>query len=320
MREKDNLLLCYKHEQPDHLPELFMGMQFCLPSGFLETSLHEQEGYDWFGVKWRAEIPAAIPDPTAERVLKDICDWREVVKFPDLDNYDWEEAARIDKVAELDRENKLFEVIEKEGPFERIQALMGMQEAMVAMMTDQDEFVALAEALTDFKCRLIDKLAQYYKPDVINFHDDYGTQRGMMLDPELWREIFKPRLKRIVERAHSHGMIFELHCCGLIEEIVPDFVEIGIDSLNCMPINDIPRLKRETNGQLCFFTGFDQQKYDLADRCGTLTEDALRAEIREFITACAEGGNYIPSCRPNEWWVNQVIFDELNKLRTTLYK
>ena len=320
MREKENLLLCYRHEQPDHLPEVYKGMQMCLPAGFLETSFHEQDGFDWFGVRWRAEIPAAIPDPLAERVLKDICDWREKVKFPDLDSYDWEEAARIDKVAELDRENKLFEVIEKEGPFERIQSLMGMQEAMVAMMTEPEEFTALAEALTDFKCRLIDKLAQYYKPDVLNFHDDYGTQRGMMLAPDLWREIFKPRLRRIVERAHSHGMIFELHCCGLIEEIVPDLWEIGIDSLNCMPINDIPRLKRETKGQLCFYTGFNLQKYELDERCGKLTEESLRADVRRVVTANAEGGNYIPSCFPSAWWGNQVILDELSRIRETLYK
>lgn len=320
LKEKENLLLCYRHEQPDHLPNVPAGMAFCLPCGFLETSLHEEDGYDWFGVKWRAEKPAGIPDPGAKRVLDDVCDWREKVVFPDLDNFDWEEAARIDKVAEVDRENKLFKIIEKEGPFERIQALLGMQEAMMAMLTDPDEFEELAEALTVFKCKLMDKLGQYYKPDVINFHDDYGTQRSMMLSPDLWREIFKPRLKRIVDAAHRNGMIFELHSCGLIEPIIPDFVEIGIDALNCMPINDIPRMKRETNDQLCFFMSFDQQKYDLAERVGQLTEESLREDIRQIVAAYGERGNYIPSCFPSPWWVMQVITDEVNKIRETMYR
>ena len=178
-----------------------------LPSGYTETPPHEQGGLDWFGVQWRAEKPAAIPDPSAPRILTDIERWREQVSFPDLDTWDWEYAKAIDKVAEVDRENKLYEVLIKEGPFERMHALMGMQEAFTALLTDREEIEALATAITDFKCRLIDKVAEHYRPDIINYHDDYGTQRNMMFAPELWREIFKPLLKRVADACHSHGIL-----------------------------------------------------------------------------------------------------------------
>ena len=323
LREKENLLRCYRHEVPDHLPDYSAGCRMQLPFGYHEIPPHQSTGQDWFGVWWRGEKPAAIPDPNKPRVLEDVCDWREKVVFPNLDAIDWEEAVRYDKLSELDRENKLYEVVMKEGPFERIQALMGMQEAMTAMLVDPEEFQALAEAICDFRIRLLDYVAKYYKPDVVNYHDDYGTQRSLMLSPDSWREIFKPLIAKTVEAAHSHGIIFDLHCCGMIEDILPEFPEIGVDCVQCMPINDIARMKRETDGKMVFFTGFDVQKYDIATRCGALTEDGLRKEIRELVLSWAEGGNYIPSAPPpvsEDDWVSRVIREEVIELRKTIYQ
>ncbi|NLT13105.1 MAG: hypothetical protein GXY05_02040 [Clostridiales bacterium] len=318
MKEKENILRCYRHLLPDHLPDLSQGHQMILPAGFNEVPPYEQGGLDWFGVLWRTETPAAIPDPMAPRVLTDISKWREQVKFPDLDLWDWDNAVIVDKVDVFDRENKLMEVLIKEGPFERIHALMGMQEALTALLTDQEEFIALASAITDFKCQLINKVAQYYKPDIINFHDDYGTQKSMMLSPVLWRRIFKPLIQKVVAVCHSHGIFFDLHSCGLIEPIIPELAEIGVDCLNCMPINDIPKMKELTSDKLTFFVGFDVQKYELCDRTGQLTGD-IRNEIRETIAAWGKNGNYLPSNRLSEWWVSKVIAEELENMRWTMY-
>ncbi len=126
MTERENILKCYRHEIPDHLPDLSKGLHMILPVGYLETPPFEEGGEDWFGVQWRKEMPAAIPDPMAPRVLTDITRWRELVVFPNLESWDWEEAKRVDKVNEVDRKNKVYEVLIKEGPLERIHSLMGV--------------------------------------------------------------------------------------------------------------------------------------------------------------------------------------------------
>ena len=320
MTERENILKCYRHEIPDHLPDLTKGLHMILPVGYLETPPFEEGGEDWFGVQWRKEIPAAIPDPMAPRVLTDITRWRELVVFPNLENWDWEEAKRVDKVNEVDRKNKVYEVLIKEGPLERIHSLMGMQEALAALITDEDEIVAFVKAITDFKCSLIQKVAEHYRPDIINYHDDYGTQKNMMLSPDLWRRVFKPSLRRVVEECHKHDILFDLHSCGFIEPIITDFVEVGVDSLNCMPINDIPKMKEATGNRLVFFTSFDMQKYNLADRVGLLKEENLRAEIREVIAAYGKNGNYIPFGFPGEGWVEKVISEEMENMRKIMYQ
>jgi hypothetical protein len=319
MTEKENMLMCYRHQIPEYLPDMRSGLQIKLPAGFLEVPPYEQGGIDWFGVVWKTETPAAIPDPSAPRILTDITRWREQVRFPDLEAWDWKLAKQLDHVDEADRANKLYEVIIKEGPLERLHALMGMQEALEALLTEPEEAEAFVEAMTDFKCRLIGKVAAHYQPDIIMYHDDYGTQKNMMIAPQLWRGLFKPHLKRVVEACHAYGILFDLHSCGWIEPIVPELAEIGVDCLNCMAINDIPKLKRETENKMTFFVPFDIQRYAIADRTGCMREDSFREEISKTIRAYAEGGNYIPFHYPNDWWGSRVIVEEMESARFTIY-
>lgn len=45
------------------------------------------------------------------------------------------------------------------------------------------------------------KIGQYYNVDILNVHDDYGTNDRMFMAPELWRELIKPELARMVEKS-----------------------------------------------------------------------------------------------------------------------
>lgn len=98
-------------------------------------------GVDWFGVPWKYEssVDAIAPDHSVEPIMEDICDWRELVKFPDLDAWDWSKVEEIDHISEIDRENKVFEIMFVNGPFERLHMLMGFENALCALLTDPEE-------------------------------------------------------------------------------------------------------------------------------------------------------------------------------------
>jgi hypothetical protein len=76
----------------------------------------------------------------------------------------------------------------------------------------------------------------------------------MFISPKLWREIFKPRYKRQIDIAHECGLDVYFHCCGYIYDIMPDFIEIGLDVLNPgQPnINGIKRMGENFSGKMCF--------------------------------------------------------------------
>ena len=105
-----------------------------------------------------------------------------------------------------------------------------------------------------------------------------------------FRELLKPVHKRAFEWAHSRGMKTELHSCGKVMELVPDFVEIGLDCLNPLEVKagmDPIELKQKFGKKLVLHGGLnasvwgDREKFD--------------GEMRRLVPALKAGGGYICS-------------------------
>ena len=283
---------------------------------------HEHGGVDWFGVPWKYEssVDAIAPDHSVEPIMEDICDWRELVKFPDLDAWDWSKVEEIDHISEIDRENKVFEIMFVNGPFERLHMLMGFENALCALLTDPEEVEEFFNTYMEWKIKLMEKVIEYYKPDVLMFHDDWGTQNNMFFSPDVWRSLIKPQIKKAVDRCHELGVLFDMHSCGKIEAVVPEFVELGIDAWQGMEINDIPKLKSITGMNLGYHTTPDYQGYQTEALAGTLTEEDLRRRVREVFEKTAEGYCYCPMFLPFGGWSTEVMIDEIMKCGKTIYK
>jgi uroporphyrinogen decarboxylase len=128
--------------------------------------------------------------------------------------------------------------------------------------------------------------------DMILTGDDFGTQRGMMVSPELWRKYFKPRMRSLfleLKRIRPELKI-AYHSCGTILPIIPDLVEIGLDVLN--PIQpaalgmDLGALKKEYGRELAFFGGVDEQQV-LPFGTPAEVEEEVQLRIKQ---AGADGG------------------------------
>jgi hypothetical protein len=117
-------------------------------------------------------------DPDEPHLMEDISAWPEKVKFPDLDAIDWCAAAKRDLANPKYDPDKLAQVVILNGPFERMHALMGFENALCAVLTDPESCCDYFGAVIDYKIKLIDKLLEYYPIDLIDFHDDYGHQKN----------------------------------------------------------------------------------------------------------------------------------------------
>ncbi len=321
MTPKERVLTFYKHKIPDELPTDDGVHIIYDANGYHERPPFIKSGKDWFGVDWIYEdsIGALAPDPYQEPILEDICDWREKVVFPDLEKWDWSQAENSDNLKSINRDEKVLILMLLNGPFERLHLLLGFENALCALLTDPEEVKDFFEEFTKWKCLLIEKIKEYYNPDVLMFHDDWGTQNNMFFSPEVWRELIKPYMKTMIEKTHELGMIFELHSCGFIEPIVPEFVEIGIDSWQGQEINNIPKLKELTNNKLAFHTTPRYQTFESESLGGTLTEEKVREIIRKEVTENSKGGNYMPMPLPwGGWWL-PVMIDEIKKISKTIY-
>ena len=100
--------------------------------------------------------------------------------------------------------------------------------------------------------------------DLIGTGGDIGTQRGMMLNPALWRRHIKPYTGRLIRTFKSLGYATFYHSCGSIVPVIPDLIEVGLDLLD--PIQPQaagmnPEALFEAFGdRLSFHGGIDEQE------------------------------------------------------------
>ncbi|HHV11147.1 MAG TPA: hypothetical protein GXX75_12795 [Clostridiales bacterium] len=326
MTEKENALITIRHGQPEWVPCFYDAYQPMGASLLNNQGEYGKGGIDMFGVNWlvtRDTGYQAIPDPS-QHVLDDVTQWRDIVHFPDLDAMDWEAAAARD-LANVDREEKLLCLFGMEGNFNRLQSLMGICEAMIAMVEEPEEVAAFFQAHTDFKCKTIEKIAEYYQPDIYVNGDDVCSSDGLFISRTMYDDLIKPYEIQLGQKAKSLGLIVEHHVCGKCENIIPDIIETGATIWQtAQSINDLVKIKEQYGDRLLIHGGWDSYGPQNFDGC---TEEQVRAEVRRCIDTYAKGGNYAlfpivmgdmedPKIQQRRGWVS----DECKKYSLEFYK
>ena len=294
MTERENCIKALKRQNPEWIPLFHKAIQQVALSPVLER---QDFGTDWFGVTWIDSIPDNI-DP----LLKDVCNWKEALKFPDVDGLNWGLAKH--DCSKIDRENKIIWAPCRVGLFERMHSFMGIENTLVSLYTEPDSIRELINTYTDHKLKVVENVLKHYDPDIVSIHDDYGTQRALFMNPVVWREYFKENLKRIVDLVHSYGKIFVMHCCGKVDEIVGDFVEIGIDVWDSVQACcDLPALAEKYADKISFTPGLNGQIISFA------TPEEAREEVRRTIRTLGRFGGLMPHDSPPR--VAQEVVDAI---------
>ncbi len=216
-------------------------------------------GIDGYGVEWVWVEAAggAMVKPGAPKVT-DIEHWEDAVTIPDPDSWDWEGCYERNK-DKLDP-NKLTFIGTSSCLFERLIAVMDFGEAAVALIDDEQKphVHRFLRAVTDQRKRFYYLCKKWFNADIVNFNDDWGSQRAEFFSVETAREMLVPYVKEIGDYVHSLGMLFDLHCCGFVESFVPFFIEEGFNSWGGQPMNNKAALKEKyKDSQLVFTHGIE---------------------------------------------------------------
>lgn len=117
--------------------------------------------------------------------------------------------------------------------FEWAWYMRGLDELLVDFYENHDFANYLLDRITNMNTNVARKMAEA-DCDMIRLGDDVGTQRGMMMSPEIWRRFLKPRLARVIAGARSIKPNIHVwyHSDGNIGDIVEDLIEVGVDVLN----------------------------------------------------------------------------------------
>jgi uroporphyrinogen decarboxylase len=234
--------------------------------------------------------------------------WADFKEVSQVEEYEWidpEDPSRMEGVVEwakhLHEETDYAVVGMVGGPWGAFEVcahyMRGFEKLMVDLLTNRK----LAEAMMDKATKLaiemnkvlLDEVGDYL--DLILVGDDLGHQNGLIMSPDMYRDLIKPRHKKIYKDIHrraSHVKVL-YHTCGAIEPMIDDLIDVGVDILN--PVQPLAKgmdsfkLKQKYGERISFHGGVDLQH--VMSSLGTIEE--LQAEIDTRLKALAPNGGYI---------------------------
>jgi hypothetical protein len=161
--------------------------------------------------------------------------------------------------------------------FERLRSLMGFEALLLAPSVQRANFEELLDRLADLSVASVRAHAQQGGVDAFMTWQDFGLQTQLAVSPACFRDLYAPRLARIVRAVHDAGMHFIWHCCGQIFDLIPEMITMGVDvvQLDQPRLLGHARLADAYGGRLCFWNAVDTQWSTRDDVC----ESDWRAEV-----------------------------------------
>jgi uroporphyrinogen decarboxylase len=166
--------------------------------------------------------------------------------------------SHVNKMCDASTQFMLSDVTAR--PFERLQFLRGTENTFIDIAYGSREFRKLLEMIHEFYLEDIQSWCRSHV-DGIFFMDDWGMKESLLINPETWREIFKPLYKEYCDMIHAAGKFSFFHTDGHTEAIFSDFIEVGIDAVNAQLFTmDVEDLARRYLGKITFWGEIDRQQ------------------------------------------------------------
>jgi uroporphyrinogen decarboxylase len=230
----------------------------------------------------------------------------KIATMSELDNYRWPIPDPSEVNVQLGLQAKaLYETTEYAmvgsaviggGIFEQPARVMGLQNFLMALITEPAFADRLMETITDIyieSCKnYLEQVGPYIQ--VFTYWDDLAGQNGWIINPELYRKMVKPKQKRLVEaiKKKTNAKLF-YHSCGATRGLIPDLMEIGFDILNPVQVSakgmNTRELKSEFGRDIVFWGGGIDTQHVLPFGKPQEVVD----EVKRRIDDLAPGGGFV---------------------------
>ena len=269
--------------------------------GGIETN--ERDGRVWHDLKDEFGVVWSMPDdeplymdishhPLADATIDDVAD------------YPW---PRGDDPTRFDGLRDRALAIRNDTPYAVVSGISGVVYEICWYMRGLENWFVDMLMQPEFCEALIDQTVRYWLDwfdvfldevgdvvDVIMIGDDLAGQGGPLFRPEFYRQVVKPRHKRLVQaiRPRTRAKIW-YHTCGACVEYIEDLIDNGIDILNPVQISaanmDPADLKARFGDRLTFWGGGIDAQHVLP----VASPETVREHVRRNVEAFKPGGGYV---------------------------
>jgi uroporphyrinogen decarboxylase len=142
--------------------------------------------------------------------------------------------------------------------FQRMQFIRGTENLFYDLGEENENVLVLRDKVVEYFHAYLDHWLEL-DVDAMTFYDDWGSQVALLINPKMWREVFKPVYREIVNRIKAAGKYAFFHCDGYIVDLYPEFIELGLDAVNsqvwCMGLDRVAPFA----GRMTFWGEIDRQ-------------------------------------------------------------
>lgn len=121
--------------------------------------------------------------------------------------------------------------------------------------------------------------------------EDLGSNHGLFISPDTWRELFKPDLMRLGDFLRNHNLDFWIHSCGQVSALCDDLIECGVQGMQPLQVSagmNVFELKKRYGKNLAYMGNLAVQ-----DMAGP--RDKLEPILQRLSELAATEGGYILS-------------------------
>ena len=301
---KENMLRLLSGEFPEWIPSYsyygaLPGVDEDPPNMSLNSSLMRMDpktndGKNIWGVPMESVAAVggfALPKP-GHFIIKDISEWRDVIKAPDLTDVDWDAIVKKDlEKLPYSRDNVATYLHAGGGYFQDLMGFMGFTEGLIAMNTEPDDVMELFYYLHEFYMTILTNYIDRAKPDVLHMGDDTAAEMAPFVSPTMFREMLLPLYDDIARLARNRGIPISFHNCGKCGVFFNDLVRIGINAWEPVQLsNDILEIQKKFGRSLVIGGGWEGRGRLVAN---DVTDDEIRHSVRVAIDTYAKNGGFM---------------------------
>lgn len=229
-------------------------------------------------------------------VVSDITKQAEL-EFPDFNNPAYV-AGNRDKIVANNASGNPKYVLGKMpvgSLFAGVHGVMGLDQLFLAIYEAPDHLKALIGRFAAAQRESI-RLMHEIGCDGVMAYDDWAVQDRLMMSVEHFKEFFLPHYRENWTLAHKLGMDVWMHSCGYIVELLPFFIDAGLNvvQMDQQENMGLERLSREFGGKVAFWCPVDIQRTMI-----TGTQNDVRAYVKRMVeTLGAHNGGLVSKFYP----------------------
>lgn len=232
----------------------------------------------------------AASDGTTHYIQGGVKNWSafEKMPWPDWTGEPQEKARQVAAV----HQQGMAAVMYLPWAFHRLATAMGWEHFALKTYDDMDFLHRAFDWVEERVRAAIQQIVVPARPDFVLFDGDCAYKNGLMVRPDVFRELTFERTKGTVELLREAGILYTFHSDGKVDDFMPMLIELGFAGVHGIEAqaNDLADIKRRFGRHITLIGNMDVVFLSKA------TVDQVREATENMLRTGCPGGRYIAAC------------------------